>query len=159
MTLSLSTRVVDNGFGRALEAVLKLDKDVSPALLVIGDGFTSLVRKEFATATDPFGKKWIPLSKRRTREKRKRGFPLIPLTATGKMASSFTGAASAKQLVFGSDRTFPDGRDASSHQLGFTGSDGLRTPPRQMLPLSSNTLPGDWLRVVEKAFENLVKDI
>lgn len=159
MTFSLSTRVIDNGFAGGLDAALKLDKDLSPTLSAIGEGFTGIVRKEFTTATDPFGNKWIPLSERRSRIKSKLGFPLTPLTATGALSNSFTGQASAKQLVFGSNRVFPDGKDASSHQVGFTNSDGTKTPPRQMLPLSGATLPSNWLNVVEKAFENLVKDI
>lgn len=159
MTISLTPRIVDQGFSTTIAKTLSYDKDVSPAFTDIKVAFRSLVTKEFNEAVDPYGVKWAPLSKRRLKEKKQRGQPLIPLTATQQMKRGFDGVVGPKRLIFGSDRSFPDGRDASSHQKGFTGSGGRRTPPRKMLPMDSDTLPVTWQKMVDSAFAKMVKDL
>ena len=159
MTITLKTKSIDSSFSASLAKLSSLDKDTEEALKEIGNAFAALVTDQFKTSTDPFGRGWIPLSKRRSRVKQRRGFTNQPLVATGRLSRSFTSAVTPKRLEFGSDRTFSKGITAADHQVGFNNADGTRTPPRAMLPLLGSTLPPLWDRAIEAAFLNLVRKL
>ena len=113
----------------ALQQLQEAGSDLSPAFSEIGDRLIALVKDGFETGTDPAGRRWAPL-------KRRKGKPLLD---TGTLMRSFIRSASEAGVTVGTATV-----SAALHQFGGKAGRNRATtvPARPMLP--ADALPADW---------------
>lgn len=110
----------------------------------VGIRWLKFVDDGFKQERDPYGSPWQPLAKRTIRKKKALGYsrPERILFGTGELRRSWSYRATSRSVSLSSDRSFPDGTDASIHQFG--GSTGkFKIPSRPMVPFEQD-LPAEW---------------
>jgi phage virion morphogenesis protein len=147
----IRVEVNDHAVTSALRRLSNISKDMSPAMRAIGNALVANVSLGFVDGTDPWGRKWSPLSAL-TASRRKGGNGGQPLMDTGRLRGSITYKATKDGVVIGTNVKY-----ATTHQFGAKQGQYGRTkrngpipwgniPPRPFLPISGaqSALPEEW---------------
>lgn len=112
-------------------------QDVSRVWPKVGGYLSRQIRRQFSTRGKHFGTPWKPLAASTRKQKRKLGFPRIPLVRTGDLRGSFIGRPMRIEIkekthaIFGSDLN-----TAVWQQYGTKRNGKRHIPPRVILKIT-----------------------
>lgn len=130
--VSTSIRVDDDGFGEALERMLRLVPTLQPVMEEFGGILEASSQERFEDEKDPEGNPWPRLSDATLKQ---RGDDAKILRDRGHLVQSITSSASRLEVAVGSNKT-----QARIHQLGGQAGRGksVEIPARPYLGVSAD---------------------